>query len=77
MKKGETHILNKVFYLGKVFVNVIGWWNEGLHEPIWVMTNLSAEQGLSFYLQRMKIEETFKDPKSLLGIDKLLCQKRH
>ena len=41
------------------------------------MTNPSAEQGLSFYLQRMKIEETFKDLKSLLGIDKLMCQKRH
>jgi len=28
-------------------------------------------------LQRMKIEETFKDLKSLLGIDKLMRQKRH
>lgn len=41
------------------------------------MTNLSTEQGLSFYLQRMKIEETFKDLKRLLGIDKLMCKKRH
>lgn len=77
VKKGETRILNKVFYMGKVFVNVIGWWKEGLHEPIWVMTNLSAEEGLSFYLQRMKIDETFRDLKSLLGLDKLMCQKRH
>ena len=77
VKKGETRILNKVFYMGKVFVNVIGQWKEGLNEPIWIMTNLSAEQGLSFYLQRMKIEETFKDLKSLLGMDKLMCQKRH
>jgi Transposase DDE domain len=77
VKRGETRILNKVFYMGKVFVNVIGWWKEGLHEPIWVMTNLPAEQGLSFYLQRMKIEQTFKDLKSLLGLDKLMCQKRH
>ena len=77
VKKGETRILNKVFYMGKVFVNVIGWWQEGLHEPIWVMTNLSAEQGLSFYLQRMKIDEAFKDLKSLLGMDRLMCQQRH
>jgi hypothetical protein len=76
-EKGESHILNKVFYLGKVFVNVIGWCSEGLDELIWVMINPSAEQGLSFYLQRMKIEETFKDLKSLLGIDKLMCQKQH
>jgi transposase len=77
VKKGETRILNKVFYMGKVFVNVIGQWQEGLKEPLWVMTNLPAEQGLSFYEQRMKIEETFKDLKSLLGMDKLMCQKRH
>jgi hypothetical protein len=77
VKKGETRILNKVFYMGKVFVNVIGQWQEGLHEPIWVMTNLSAEEGLAFYLQRMKIEESFKDLKSLLGMDKVMCQKRH
>lgn len=77
VKKGETRILNKVFYMGKVFVNVIGQWQEGLSEPIWVMTNLSAEEGLAFYLQRMKIEESFKDLKSLLGMDKVMCQKRH
>ena len=77
VKNGETRILNKVFYMGKVFVNVIGWWKEGLKEPIWVMTNLSAEQGLSFYLQRMKIDEAFKDLKSLLGLDKMMHQKRH
>lgn len=77
VKKGETHILNQVCYMGKVFVNVIGYWQAGLHEPIWIMTNLSAEQGLSFYLQRMKIEEAFKDLKSLLGMDKRMCQKRY
>lgn len=77
VKKGETRILNKVFYMGKVFVNVIGRWKEGFQQPLWIMTNLSAEQGLSFYLQRMKIEQTFRDLKSLLGMDKLMCQKRH
>jgi len=77
VKRGETRILNMVFYMGKVFGNVIGQWQAGLKEPLWVMTNLPAEQGLSFYEQRMKIEETFKDLKSLLGMDKLMCQKRY
>jgi len=77
VKKGETRIFNKVLYMGKVFVNVIGQWQEGLKEPLWVMINLPAEQGLAFYLQRMKIEESFKDLKSLLGMDRLMCQKRH
>lgn len=77
VKKGETRSINKVFYMGKIFVNVIGQWQAGLKEPLWIMTNLPAEQGLSFYEQRMKIEQTFKDLKSLLGMDKLMCQKRH
>jgi len=77
VKKGETRILNKVFYMGKVFVNVIGQWKEGLNEPLWIMTNLPAEQGLDFYLQRMKIDESFRDLKSLLGMDKLMHQKRY
>lgn len=76
VKKGETRTLNKVFYMGKVFVNLIGRWQAGFQEPIWVMTNLPADQGLAFYLQRMKIDEAFRDLKSLLGMDKLMCQKR-
>jgi len=74
--KGEKRIINKVFYMGKVFVNVIGWWKEGLSEPIWVMTNLPAEQGLDIYLQRMKIEESFRDLKNLLGLEKMMYKKR-
>lgn len=77
VKKGEMRILNKVFYMGKVFVNLIGWWQEGFNEPMWIMTNLSAEQGRSFYLQRMKIDESFRDLKNLLGLDKMMFQKRH
>jgi hypothetical protein len=74
--KGETRPINKVFYMGKVFVNVIGMWQEGFSKPLWVMTNLEAEQGLSIYLQRMKIEESFRDMKSLLGLEKLMNQRR-
>lgn len=49
VSKGETRILNKVFYLGKVFVNVIGIWQKGFSKPLWVMTNLEAKQGLHIY----------------------------
>jgi hypothetical protein len=76
VQRGEKRILNKVFYMGKVFVNVIGWWKEGLREPIWIMTNLSAEQGLAIYLQRMKIEEAFRDMKNLLGFEKMMHKNR-
>ena len=76
IRKGETRILNKIFYMGKVFVNVIGVWKEGFSKPLWVMTNLDAKQGLDVYAQRMKIEESFRDMKSLLGLEKLMNKRR-
>ncbi len=39
------------------------------------MTNLEAEQGLSIYQQRMKIEQTFRDLKSLMNKRRSLIEK--
>ena len=76
VEKGGTRILNKIFYKGKVFVNVIGIWQKGFSEPMWIMTNLKAEEGLAIYFQRMKIEETFRDLKNLLNFHKLMNKRR-
>ena len=76
VEKGQTRILNKVFYKGKVFVNVIGIWQKGFSEPIWIMSNLKAEEALAIYFQRMKIEETFRDLKNLLNFHKLMNKRR-
>ena len=76
VRKGETRTINKVFYKGKVFVNVIGIWKEGFSKPLWVMTSLDAKQGLDIYSQRMKIEESFRDLKNLLGLEKLMNKRR-
>jgi len=73
---GETVMLNKVWYMGKVQVNVVGTWKKGLDEPLWVMTNLEAKQGLQIYFARMKIEETYRDLKSLLGMTKLMNKQQ-
>ena len=43
---------------------------------MWIMTNLSAMIGLTYYLQRMKIEEAFRDLKSLLNLHKLMNKRR-
>jgi hypothetical protein len=75
--RGEKRTLNKVFYKGKVFVNVIGIWQTGFSAPIWIMTNLNAEEALAIYLQRMKIEQTFRDLKSLLNLHKLMNKHRN
>jgi hypothetical protein len=76
IQKGETRILNKLFYKGKVFVNVIGVWQKGFSDPMCIMTNLKAEEGLAIYLKRMQIEQTFRDLKSLLNFHKLMNKRR-
>ncbi len=57
-------------------MNLIGIWKEGFAQPLWVMTNLTAEDGLEIYLQRMKIEQSFRDLKSLLSMQKLMSKRR-
>jgi len=73
---GKTVIYRRLWYKGKVRVNVIGYWQKGYAEPLWVMTTLQAEVGGQIYFARMKIEETFRDLKSLLGLEKVMNQKQ-
>lgn len=73
---GETVIHQQVWYMGKVQVNLIGIWNPGFNEPMWVMTNLEAQRGLRIYFARMKIDETFRDLKSLLGLIRLMNKRQ-
>jgi len=75
--QGKTCILNRILYKGKVQVNVIGVWKEGCSTPMWIMTNMSALVGLTYYYERMKIEEAFKDLKSLLNFQKLMNKRRN
>jgi len=66
---GETAVLNKIWYMGKVLVNVIGVWKTGLAEPMWIMTNLEAKRGLQIYYARMKIEQNLSRLQKLVGFD--------
>lgn len=69
---GHTESYSQVYYKGALPVNVIGTWDKGFSTPLWVMTSLAPEAGLAIYRQRMKIEQSFRDLKSLLGMDKLM-----
>jgi len=73
---GKTCILNKVLYKGKVQVNVVGVWKKGFSSPLWIMTNMDALTGKVYYFERMKIEEAFRDLKSLLNFQKLMNKHR-
>lgn len=76
LSPGQTVIHNRVWYKGQVCVNLIGKWKKGLSEPLWVMTNLEAEKGQRIYLSRMKIEQSLRDLKSLLGMTKLMNKQQ-
>ena len=73
---GETVVYRKLWYKGKVCVNVIGYWRQGYAEPLWVMSNLPAEVGGQIYFARMKIEESFRDLKNLLHLEKLMNKQQ-
>ena len=68
----ETAVYHQIYYRGQVLVNVIGTWKKGFRKPLWVMTTLAPEEGLEIYRARMKIEESFRDLKSLLHLDKVV-----
>lgn len=73
---GQQRSYRELSYLGKVKVNVSGAWQHGLEEPLWVISNLEPEEGMRIYQARMKIEETFRDLKSLLSMDKIMNKKQ-
>jgi hypothetical protein len=73
---GETVTHNRVWYKGQVCVNLTGTWGKGFKDPLWIMTNLDAKEGQRIYFARMKIDESFRDLKSLLGMTKLMNKQQ-
>lgn len=73
---GETVVHNQVWYKGQVCLNLIGTWGKGFKDPLWIMTNLEAKAGQRIYFARMKIDESFRDLKSLLGMTKLMNKQQ-
>ncbi len=68
----QSVVYRQLYYQGKVAVNVIGVWQPGFGKPLWVMTSLEPEEGLKIYQARVKIEESFKDLKDLLRLEKIM-----
>lgn len=74
--KGEVKYFRSVYYKGRIKVNLAGTWRRGEKEPLWVMSNLQPERALELYEQRMKIEESFRDLKNLLRIDRMMNKRQ-
>ncbi len=70
--QGERGSFHGVYYRGEVEVNVGGVWEKGHAEPLWVITDLDPQKALSIYRKRMKIEEGFRDLKSVFGLERLM-----
>jgi hypothetical protein len=68
----DPKIYRNIYYKGEVLVKVIGIWKKGNSKPLWVITNMSPETALKIYLQRMKIEKTFRELKSILQLDTIM-----
>jgi hypothetical protein len=76
LPQGQRRSYSQLLYMGEVMVNVIGSWDPGLKEPLWVISNLDPEEAMEIYQARVKIEESFRDLKSLLSIEKIMNKKQ-
>jgi transposase len=76
VEKGEKRNVEDAYYRGETKANVADIRREGCGEPLWVMGNLSPDELLEVYEERMKIERTFEDSKSLLDVQKAMSKKQ-
>jgi len=77
LQPGERRSYRGVWYKGRIPVQVAGYWAEKYEEPLWVVTFLEdPEQALELYRKRMKIEEQFRDLKSVFQVEKLMPKRR-
>lgn len=68
--------VTKARYEGEIEINLAGTWRRGEKEPLWVMSNLDPEGALELYQQRMKVEESFRDLKGVLCIDRMMNKRQ-
>ena len=76
VEAGKTRTYRRLYYRGEVEVNVAGFWDVRFKQPLWVMGNINPDLLLEIYRERMKLEEGFKDLKSLLNIDKVMSKEK-
>jgi hypothetical protein len=73
---GEEVHYEGVYYKGKVKVNLAGKWEKGFKNPLWVIGSLKPSELIGAYGLRGKIDESFRDMKNLLNLDKIMNKKQ-
>jgi hypothetical protein len=69
---GNQVSYRRLCYKDNVLVNVARIWRKGHKGLLLSITNLDPEEELYIFGQRMKIEESIKDLKSLPSMDKVM-----
>jgi hypothetical protein len=72
----EPKIYRDIYYKGEVRVNIIGIWEKGQRQSLWVITNMPPEIALQMFLHRPKIEKSFRELKSILQLDTIMNKSR-
>jgi hypothetical protein len=73
---GKEKAWSGLYYKGETKVNVAARWTKGFKKPLFVVTSMkNPMEALDLYYQRMKIEQTFKDFKSKIGVGKIMSKK--
>jgi hypothetical protein len=76
-QNGKQEAYHQLYYKGEIPVNLSGVWRKGFKKPLWVMTNLTPQEGMRIYQERSKIECSFRDQNSLLGMDKVMNKRKN
>ena len=73
---GKSKTWKNLLYKNETRVNVATRWIKGFKNPLFIITNLDdPSKAMDLYLERMKIEQSFKDLKDKLGIHKCMSKK--
>lgn len=75
-QNGKQEDYHQLYYKGEIPVNLSGIWRKGFKKPLWVMTDLAPQEGMRIYQERSKIETSFRDQKSLLGMDRVMNKRK-
>ena len=69
-------VMDREFSYEGLFEYLAGEWGKGFREPLWIISTIEPEEALEIYKARMKIEQSFKDLKILLHLDKIMNKNR-
>ena len=74
IEKGGRKVWHNLRYGSDTPVNIGAIWSNKFNRPLFVITNGDPDKAIDLYLQRMKIEMTFRDFKDKMGISKNMSQ---